>query len=326
MDTELLVPYGQNPQGILVSAADAVRQTDYFCPQCGTPLVLRAGESVIRHFAHKANTSCTGETIAHQTAKRLLVQIISEYSSPSCQKTISLSCPCSCCRKTTYLKLPSSSFTTAREEHRIGEFICDVVAFRDMEPVLGIEVLATHAVDEIKADALQIPWVELLAEKVLENPYDWRPVAARLKEVTCIDCKNHIAKLKKLANQWSQAFHEPARSRSPLKDTYHAAIETCWKCRNEILVYWWQGVPFAEAEPPSPKPNTIQYRYSKNYRGEYWANTCPHCEAVQGDNFLFLGSKALFAGFPVRETPEMKAQRLSAGHQLVNHMLRNIGG
>lgn len=326
MDIELLVPYGLDPQGVLVSAAEAIRETQYCCPECSTPLVIRSGELVVRHFAHKASTSCTGETIAHKTAKRLLVQVISEYSSSAKARPISLSCTCALCQRTTSITLPLNSFTSACEEQRIGEFVCDVVAFRESEQVLAIEVLVTHAVDEIKATALPIPWLELSAARVLENPYHWRPVSAHLKPVTCSECKNHIGKLHSLADRWSQPFHEPARACDPSRDKYLSAIETCWKCKNEILVYWWSGVPFADVEPPAPKPRTIQHRYSKQFGGSYWANTCPHCDAVQGDNFLFLGTQPLFKGLPLRDTPEMKAHRAKAVGQLANFMLRNIGG
>lgn len=326
MEVELLVPYGLNPQGYLVSAAEAVREIQYCCPECSSPLVLKAGESVVRHFAHKANTSCTGETIAHQTGKRLLVQVISEYSRPSTTKPISLSYTCACCQRAASINLPPSSFTAANEEFRIGDFVVDVVAFRGPEAVLGIEVLVTHAVEDRKAADLQIPWVELKAEQVLENPYCWRPVSARLKPIVCSDCKNHVGKLHSLAEKWSQPFHEPARARDPSRDTYLAAIETCWKCKNEILVYWWLGVPFADTEPPSPRPKTIAHRYSKQFGGSYWANTCPQCNAVQGDNFLFLGSQPLFEGLPLRDTPEMKAHRAKAMDQIANFMVRNIRG
>lgn len=270
---------------------------------------MRAGESVVRHFAHKANTSCTGETLAHLTAKRLLVQIVSEYSHSSKFKPISLSCICSCCKGTASIDLPRSSFTAASEEFRVGDFVVDVVAFRGPAAVLGIEILATHSVEGRKAEDLQIPWLELQAEKVLEDPYCWRPVSARLNPIVCSDCKNHIGKLLSLSEKWSQPFHEPARARDPSRDVYLAAIETCWQCKEEILVYWWAGVPFSDTEPPAPRPKTIAHRYSKQFGGTYWANTCPQCNAVQGDNFLFLGPQPLFCGLPLRDTPELKAHR-----------------
>jgi hypothetical protein len=189
------------------------------------PNYLRAGGTVVRHFAHKANTSCTGETILHRTAKRLLVQVVAEYSRSSAANPISLSCTCSLCQSPTSITLPRKSFTTACEEHRLGHFICDVVAFRNSEPVLGIEVLVTHAVDDRKAESLSIPWFELSAEMILENPYQWRPISARLKPVICLGCKAHVGKLHNLSKRWSQPFHEPARACDPNRDNYLAAVD-----------------------------------------------------------------------------------------------------
>lgn len=326
MDAELLVPYGQDNNGLLVSAALAVQHTSYFCPDCSSPLVLRAGESVIRHFAHKENTSCNGETIAHKSAKLLLAQIISEYSSAKRTTNITLAGDCKKCKNSTSIALPSNSFTTATIEYRAGNYIYDVMAFRESIPVLGIEVFVTHKVNERKGAELQTPWIELSALDILKNPYDWRPIASRLNTVTCAECKNHLKNLEKISNDWSQPLHAPARFKDGPRENYLSAIERCWKCKKDILVYWWNGVPFATKEPPHPKPQTIKYKYSKNFGGSYWANTCPNCIAVQGDNFLFLQENALFQGLPLQETPDTKAHRSRITSKFIDRMLKNIGG
>ena len=299
MDSDLLVPYGVDPYGVLISATEASREVNYCCPGCSSPLVLRAGDSVIRHFAHKSTAACSGETVMHKIAKRLLVQVISEYSSSSAAKQISLKSICSCCAEAVEIALPRHSFTAASEEHRIGEFVCDVVAFRGSEPVLAIEVLVTHSVDDNKAIKLPLPWLELSAERVLESPYFWNPVSEKLRPITCAKCRKQTAKLREVAARCNQPFHQSALSRDPSRDAYLAALEVCWQCKQEILVYWWAGVPFANTEPPPPRPRTVQHRFSKRHGGAYWANTCPHCDALQGDNFLFLGSRPKFKGLPL---------------------------
>lgn len=324
MENELLVPYGVNPEGILVKPAEAARDTLYTCPACSSPLVLHAGNQVARHFAHKADTACTAETIAHRTAKRLLVQVIGEQSTLPDPRPISIYCPCGCCGTNFWRKLPTQAVTGAREEVCVDEFVCDVVAYRGTESVLALEVLVTHAVDRKKADALPLPWAELRAEHVLEDPYSWCPVAGRMKSVTCPDCKEHFNKLKALAAKWNLPVFEPARYRDPSRGPYLTAIETCWKCKNEIPVYWWRGVPFCESEPPQSRPRTVQHRHSKQFGGSYWANTCPCCKSVQGDNFLFLGSAPVFAGLPIRDTLEMQAHRARGVDQAIRHMFRHF--
>ena len=235
MDTELLVPCGINPAGLLVSAADADRTTEYRCPECQSVLVLRAGEVVVHHFAHKADTACTGETISHETAKRLLAQVIREQTAIESPQTISLACTCDRCASAFLVQLPRDRFTRAAVEHRVGDFVCDVAGLKNDEVVLALEVLATHAVPEAKAHALYVPWIEVTAESVLTDPYRWTPTNSRLKPVVCPSCKTFLGKLMVLAERWDIPLDRLAGYRDPARATYLAAIEPCWKCGEEFL-------------------------------------------------------------------------------------------
>ena len=55
----------------------------------------------------------------------------------------------------------------------------DVVLLKSGDPVLGIEVLVTHAVGEVKAGMTLHPWIELDAMKVAGSPRSWKPEAGR---------------------------------------------------------------------------------------------------------------------------------------------------
>lgn len=322
MDVELRVPYGLAPDGELVHAKEASRQFKYVCPKCASPLVLRAGDVVSHHFAHKANTSCTGETIAHQTAKLLIAKIINDQT--PLRNPISMVCTCDCCHETFSRSLPSTSFSEARVEQRVGKYICDVVALRGQDYVLAIEVLATHTIEEEKARELPIPWVELSANAVLDNPYHWVSIKSQLKPVLCPKCKANLKRLKEVAAHWQAPISEFGGYRDPSRASYLAAVESCWKCKSDIIVYWWRGVPFCEIEPPAPRPPTVKYRYSKTYGGKYWANTCPSCGSLQGDNFLFLFEKSPFASLPRRELTQLQTQNTVAVKHFTKIMLRNF--
>lgn len=324
METELLVPYGVDANRRLVSAAEAQRRIEYRCPQCDGLLILRAGDIKITHFAHKADTGCSGETLLHQIAKRLVAQVVNECatSSPN-QPTIS--CTCKRCNHIFQSRMSPKAFGRAEIEKRVGPFVCDVVAFRNSEPVLAIEILATHLVEEGKARGLTLPWIELSAQAVIDAPYSWVPKNSRLEAVLCRDCKAHDHRLREAANRWNQPIPDHATDRDPSRATYLAAVERCYKCKNDIVVYWWAGVPFCENEPPKPRPSTIEHRFSKTYGGSYWANTCPACSALQGDNFLFLFEGAPFSGLPMRNLPQLEAQRAKASQKLIDIMFRNIG-
>jgi len=69
---------------------------------------------------------------------------------------------------------------------------------------------------------------------------------------------------------------------------YRYAPYSCWKCAKEILVFkWCHGRIEGEIEKPlAPIPRTVQERYTSTSEETYWANTCPHCDSVQGDWFL----------------------------------------
>jgi uncharacterized CHY-type Zn-finger protein len=71
--------------------------------------------------------------------------------------------------------------------------------------------------------------------------------------------------------------------------TYIAAAATCWKCHRNITVYAWPpyGDVWKEEQPPNPIPKTIHYRKTFTTEQFYWINVCPHCDAVQGDWYLY---------------------------------------
>ena len=54
----------------------------------------------------------------------------------------------------------------------------DVLLLNQGAPVLGIEVLVTHAVDASKATKTSHPWVEVDGMQVLRSPGSWKPSQA----------------------------------------------------------------------------------------------------------------------------------------------------
>lgn len=324
---DLRTPYGIGLDGRPVHASEAVRGQPYYCPSCNSLLTLKAGEVLVKHFAHQVDTSCTGETIAHQTAKLLLAKVIREQiDSPQTAKKILLLGRCDCCREPHHTYLGSAIFSGVSVEEPIGEFVCDVVAYRDGKPSLAIEVVATHKVTQQKAEKLSIPWVEVGANAIIENPYRWAPVASRLKPVLCVACRPKLKRLADVAAKHGQPLERYAGYRDPNRATYLAAIRKCWKCQEEMISYWWQGVPFCETDPPEPKPPSIQFRWSKAYGGKYWANCCPGCGQIDGDNYLFLNleGSSPFSGLPLENNEQVARHKMQAVKGFVDYMFRNF--
>lgn len=312
---ELLIPYSVSDDNHLVHAREADTAGSYKCPGCMAPLVLHAGAVRARHFSHKGNTVCDGETLVHITTKLLIAKVINDHRSSNFR--ITLHCTCSRCQSSVQKVMPCTAFTGSAVEERVGAFICDVVAFRESAPVLGIEILNAHAVDAVKAERLDIPWIELAAADVLENPLDWRPVQMRLKPMVCADCKNERAELERVAERWKLPLSEPL---------YVPAVAPCWSCKEKIIWHWWRGVPFAQTRPPEPVPRTLQFRFSKMYGGKYWMNVCPGCRAPQGDNFVFLASDSPFTGLSLNETGEMRAHQQRGNAAVVTQFVNIIKG
>lgn len=292
----LKVPYGLNDSGELVRAKNTVKQENYYCPACNVRLVLRSGNNRIEHFSHPAKSSCSIESILHKTAKSLLIHAIQKNSD---NEPIKLRSFCHSCGVEFDLPLPPKTFSKASEEIKIGQYICDVVGYRGNEIALAIEVLNTHTVNEEKANKLSVHWIELKAEGVIENPFFWQPTQSNLNPTLCKSCKPEIQRIQDTANKWNVSTDLYTPIKNPALATYIADVETCFKCKEVIPIFWWYGVPFCQFEPPQPRPHTIKYKYSKKYGGSYWANTCANCHMIQGDNFLFLFDNAPFKNLPI---------------------------
>lgn len=318
---EFKVPYGQLDTGELVKPEVADKVKRYFCPGCGCQLIFRSGSVVAPHFAHKTEGICTGESVLHKTAKALLVQTVRSHIA---QPRITIRCACETCCETFTKLLPGKAFSDAFEEIHISKRICDVVAFRGEGAILAIEVLVTHAVDSVKACDLAIPWIELRAVDVINDPTAWQPVQSQLKPQNCLECKALEKKLRQLQEQSQLAAYPPAKYARPPFGPYLVAEDQCYSCKKAMPVYWWQGVPFSQQTPPDPKPKTLQFRFSRTYGGEYWMNTCVFCGASSGDNFLFLQSGAPLGHLPLVETQEIKAARSQQTSAVIGRMLRHF--
>lgn len=282
---------------------------------------------VTKNFAHHGETTCTGESVAHETAKLLIVKVICEQvDRPDTAERISLACECDCCKKAFTKVLPYSTFTSAADEVQVGRYRCDVVAFNENSQVLGIEVVSSNAVHDQKAQELPLPWIELRATDVLEAPYKWSPVNSRLKPALCKGCKARLDRLRKVASKWGQPLTEFAGYMDPTRAIYLAAVRQCWSCQEEMVSYWWPGVPFCKVKPPEPRPQTIQYRWSATHKDRYWANCCPSCGKIDEDNFLFLGldGPSPFSSLPMGGSPTMESRRQDAIQERISFMLRHF--
>lgn len=189
-----------NEVGDLFSAKKAVKEQLYFCPSCHGKLVFRDGNINVKHFAHSANTNCNPETVLHKTAKKIIRHIIDNNALG--KDNIYIKNRYYDCSKIHITKIPPKTFSGSDEEIRISDYICDVVGYRGDKIALGIELLVSHKVSDLKAKNLSIFWIELKAEDIIANPHEWKPLQGKLKPSYCYECQTRFNRVTKIGDKW----------------------------------------------------------------------------------------------------------------------------
>ena len=132
-------------------------------------------------------------------------------------------------------------------------------------------------------------------------------------ENVCKQCeevyKKYNQKVKQISNDTKIVLPETGY--------YYYGIVDCWKCKKEIIVFAWEEWGEWDEEKPQeiPIPSTIKFMYSKTAVAKYWVNTCPYCNAIQGDWFLFSKPDGPF--FALHETvgkvsPELLLMKIAS--------------
>ena len=272
------VPLGRDVGGSLVDPVRAIRGEVYCCPGCDSRLVLRKGSKVRHHFAHKASTTCSGESALHQTAKLLVAEQVANGS-----PTFILECET--CRQPFNVPFPRDRDLTAAVEYRLPNGrVVDVAALYNQTPQLGVEVFVSSAVDERKAVDLDLPWIELAAEEVVDSPDVWRARQHGLQVRSCRVCRR--------AEQIWSAERDRVLALykfAAVSKTYIVSPVFCWQCHKLTPVFQWAnkaGMWDTEASPPEPRPRTLRKVFTQTTGTRYWANHCAACGSVQGDFYI----------------------------------------
>lgn len=190
-DREFKVPAGEAPSGRLVPACNARAGVAYRCPGCRCELVLRQGTVRSPHFAHKAAGSCSPETALHHGVKTWIALMLRRRLRGLRRGVPRLRVPCGgrqqpgasrpgrLCPGEAWLPLADLDFDQVLVEEPTSDGLRpDVLLLKQGKPVLGIEVLVTHAVEEAKAARTSHPWIEVDGMQVLQSPGAWKPAQA----------------------------------------------------------------------------------------------------------------------------------------------------
>lgn len=233
-EREVQFAYAIDGDGRVHPAEDAPRGDAYTCPQCHKPLVLKRGVVMQPHFAHRPEDEHSGETFLHHVAKYLIAQTVRESRRRFPRLRIIRTCPV--CASIMEQEVPES-VNGAKVECRLPSgYILDVGLFGGGELIGGVEVLCTHSVDEGKAAALDVPFYELRAEDILQDPLVWRPTQDGGPESVCSACKRSVSCYEKAMQRIGEFSRQPKPSRG-----FIALPHICTGCLGPMLLYWHEA-------------------------------------------------------------------------------------
>ncbi len=285
----LAVPIAFSADGSLVRPHQAREGRHYRCPGCGAKVVLRSGKLRRPHFAHGGGDGCSTESTLHRAAKHQILQVIEEWKDGAGpQPCMSRPCPRYGCDGGIVQDVPHDITHAAAEVRLEDGSIADVVLFRGTDAAVAVEILVTHPVGSQKAERLSVPWMELLAVDVLNRPYWWLVSQDGLQPFPCPACaKRDESATRALSEIQGRALAIAKRLglRLPASPPYYSVAHDCWRCGSGMVAFVWPGGGgHGDRQPPAPIPASVQHRATD--AGDYWANCCPSCSAVQGDHYL----------------------------------------
>lgn len=208
--SERKVPFGQLPDGTIVTVEDVARgkACDAACPGCSIPLIAAKGEVVVHHFRHVAeNYACTnpGETALHQFAKQVIPRLL-------------------------HLRLPDydmGQMISAAIEPRLDGLIPDVLCLYESGESLAVEFWVAHQVPQDKVaayNARQLAAVEIdlrsyrlaiLAKDDWERGVTEKAPRYWLSPPKAIRSQREQARLNWLENQKNHITHLYAEGQTP---------------------------------------------------------------------------------------------------------------
>jgi Competence protein CoiA-like family len=167
---DLLVPFALSVDGAWLRPAEAPDHGRYACPECKGRVVVREGDGIVRHFAHRgAAPECrlAGESAEHVAAKYTILAAVRRWKAGQAEAPV-VTAKCRGCggvieERPLRPVVADAALEVTLQGSRLDVALLDVRG----RVVLGVEVLHAHAVPGDKGRA-RIPWIEVRAAQVLE--------------------------------------------------------------------------------------------------------------------------------------------------------------
>lgn len=146
---------------IVLATQETPRDEHYTCVSCQETMILRKGNIIRPHFAHKMNTNCSAESAIHKAGKLLL----QEFLLTGQELTIRKQCRRYCCQETHYLQLNENVLVYEEKAflYRGKRIVPDVsITTKEGTLLVALEVYHTH-----RQKGRPEPWYEFRALDIL---------------------------------------------------------------------------------------------------------------------------------------------------------------
>jgi hypothetical protein len=265
------VPLALSEESSLTWANDATDYCDYFCARCGLSMQIDQDNS---EFRHPQCHYCSDIQSVQQSALLYLKQILDQRPRRPVQARLS----CRTCNRLTMIDL----------SHGLSD--CNIVRSGDNRSGLlldGVHKILIYMRPASKAQLDETRKFDAIGIEVdARNVLSGTPIqilSGPIAQIYCEPCKQTATPTLRRIAALSERF-------GITYDTAHfkARPAQCWNCSEAILVFLWKEDQGRERQEPwEPRPHTVQRRWSESHQTFFWVNTCPSCDRVQGDSYIF---------------------------------------
>ena len=284
MKPKLLHTLAHDENDSVVSIDDAVKGEIYHCPTCSGDMIVRksgkTGKGSRRpHYAHKASSNCSPETVLHFLFKTQLHNHLEQ-----CLKqglSVPIKWDCERCRKTHSRPNLLAKAKAIALEKAVGPYRPDLSLIDELgEPFLAIEVVVTHAPEEAALDYYKSKGIHVVEYHVSSQEDLNRPKRFQQFEKTTVclqpTCPEHGIAMEDLK--------------------LVTAMYSCYKCSAPMKICWIEAHSGSRSGPedfPQEAINAarnegvqLKSNYSRTRKERCLSHNCPSCRALQGEFHL----------------------------------------
>ena len=188
------IPFALNSENRLVAPEDAAKGTAYFCPECHNPLTFRKCTKRRSHFAHRAKSKCSRESVIHVIGKLLVQRAFDDWWGGIAPQPM-IQHKCKQCQSDRTSEFARGVNKHAYEYTFQSGYRADVALLLDDEPRFAVEVWYKSRVKDKKALDYGIEFAEVRPDDLMECNFLWKPINQAWQDRICDTCleKNRVA-------------------------------------------------------------------------------------------------------------------------------------